>query len=206
MRVKKDNVTQDKRNEIMMIAKEIILQEGITNLSMRRIAKELQQVPGNLYHYFKNKEEIVLSLTRNEYLKMVGVISQKIEGTPEEQIREIMTRYIKAMLDMYDMFDILSHLQEKQVQEQLAILTPGLSKTRTSIKTLCQVLEKGCQEGIFEITNIELQAQIMISATQGMIQRLAIEKPHNQEEIIEAYKDMIIRSIGEKKNEKNNSI
>jgi AcrR family transcriptional regulator len=198
MRVKKEEVTREKKDEIMNIARDIIIHEGINKLSMRRIAKELNQVPGGIYHYFKNKEEILMALTAKEYMKIVHVISKEVSGSVQEQLQVIMTKYMELMIDNYILFDVMMHIKEESVQSQMVLLTKGLSKTRSSLYGLCQLLNKGCQEDVFSIVDVELRAQVIISATQGVIQRIAIENPLHQKEIIQEHINMILQSLRRK--------
>lgn len=199
MKIRKNEEIKKRQEEILTIAKNIIINEGVDSLSMRNIAKAFQQVPGNLYHYFKNKDEILVALVRREYLEMVSVLGKRNEDDIENQIRDTLTNYINYMVDKFALFDIIRHIKNKQIQEQLYLLTPGISKSRKSITVLCEVLEKGCKETIFKINNIELRAQIIISSTQGVIERLAMEEPEQKEEIIREYVEMILQSLRRKK-------
>lgn len=50
------------RQEIVQAAQQIIQHEGVDGLSMRSIARLVKTSPANLYEYFLNKEEIILSV------------------------------------------------------------------------------------------------------------------------------------------------
>lgn len=50
------------RQEIVQAAQQIIQHEGVDGLSMRSIARVVKTSPANLYEYFLNKEEIILSV------------------------------------------------------------------------------------------------------------------------------------------------
>lgn len=60
------------RQEIVQAAQQIIREHGIDGLSMRAIAKLVHTSPANLYEYFLNKEEIILSVY-NDFL--VGLLT-----------------------------------------------------------------------------------------------------------------------------------
>lgn len=55
------------RQEIIQAARQIIREKGIDGLSMRAIAKIVHTSPANLYEYFLNKEEIIVSVY-NDFL------------------------------------------------------------------------------------------------------------------------------------------
>lgn len=56
------------RQEIVQAARQIIRERGIDGLSMRAIAKLVHTSPANLYEYFLNKEEIIISVY-NDFLE-----------------------------------------------------------------------------------------------------------------------------------------
>lgn len=53
------------RQDVIRIALKIIDEQGPDNVSMRRIGRELGVTAASLYHYFKNKEEILVSVVRH---------------------------------------------------------------------------------------------------------------------------------------------
>jgi len=59
------------RQEIVQAARQLIREKGIDGLSMRAIAKLVHTSPANLYEYFLNKEEIIVSVY-NDFL--VGLL------------------------------------------------------------------------------------------------------------------------------------
>ena len=48
------------KEEIFTKAKEIVYREGVSNLSMRKLAGECYLALGTLYHYFDSKEDLVV--------------------------------------------------------------------------------------------------------------------------------------------------
>ncbi|AEV87026.1 transcriptional regulator [Actinoplanes sp. SE50] len=50
------------REAIVEAAKRILAEEGAKNLSMRRVAKDLESTPMALYHHVKDKDELLLLL------------------------------------------------------------------------------------------------------------------------------------------------
>jgi AcrR family transcriptional regulator len=51
----------DMREKILETASQLFAAEGYEAVSMRRVASEVGVTQANLYHYFKNKEDLILS-------------------------------------------------------------------------------------------------------------------------------------------------
>ncbi|WP_203287917.1 TetR/AcrR family transcriptional regulator [Metabacillus sp. cB07] len=58
-------VKQDKRKLIINAAYRVFAQKGYENASIKDIASEASITPGLIHYYFKNKEELLLSVQHN---------------------------------------------------------------------------------------------------------------------------------------------
>lgn len=67
--MKKDKIPAKKKQEIVKIAKDLINENGVNNVSIRDIVKSVGMAQGLFYYYFKSKDEI-LELIINEYVEM----------------------------------------------------------------------------------------------------------------------------------------
>jgi len=59
---RKERHKESLRQEILDASREILLAEGYTYLSMRRIAERIEYSPTTIYLYFKNKDDILYQL------------------------------------------------------------------------------------------------------------------------------------------------
>ncbi len=69
-----------KRESIAFSCKNLILQEGLKDLTISSLAKEANIGKGTIYEYFENKEDIVLELANilhKEYLDEVYKLAAK---------------------------------------------------------------------------------------------------------------------------------
>jgi AcrR family transcriptional regulator len=56
---RKDEQKAELREMILETARELALQKGFAELSIRKLAEEIGYAPGTIYLYFKNRDEIV---------------------------------------------------------------------------------------------------------------------------------------------------
>jgi AcrR family transcriptional regulator len=55
----------DTRDEILQAAREVLLERGAADLSLREIARRADFSPGALYRYFDNKDDVIKALADN---------------------------------------------------------------------------------------------------------------------------------------------
>ncbi|NDV26238.1 TetR/AcrR family transcriptional regulator [Desulfovibrio sp. JC010] len=63
------------KTRILDAARELFVKDGFDNVSMRKIAAKINYSPAALYRYFKNKEELLLTLKQEGMEKFGGMQS-----------------------------------------------------------------------------------------------------------------------------------
>lgn len=167
---------------IISAAKEIIAKEGFDNLSIRKIANKIEYSPSIIYHYFKDKEEIVNTVMRNGYMKIVSAVSiPDIENlTPTEKLRKMTRNYIEEALKMPDEFLAAQLNRSPQALKHTSYLYVGASKEKPALMALCKCLKDIYKDA--DDKQIELKSQIIAASTMGMIIKLIIEKDIEEEQ------------------------
>jgi AcrR family transcriptional regulator len=166
------------RKKIIDAASEILVQDGYENLSIRKIASKIEYSPGIIYHYFKDKAEIMAFVLDEGYgniLKCISKIPVDTEN-PDKAIVNGLRSYIELMLENPQQFRAILMNDIEDIQEKVNMLQEGVSKKRKSIQGLCKLVELGIEKNIFRKMDIELTAQIMWTSTHGLVSRLIIEK------------------------------
>lgn len=174
------------RRKIIDTASEILTSEGYENLSIRKIANKIEYSPGIIYHYFKDKAEIVTYIVEEGYGKVLKSIeSVKLDPeNPEKTIEEGLRNYINLMLEMPEQFKTILMSDIESIKEKVYMLNEGVSKDRKSMQILCSLIELGMKKGKFREMDVELTAQIIWISTHGLLSRLILEKniPDKQKE------------------------
>nr|WP_307897282.1 TetR/AcrR family transcriptional regulator [Clostridium botulinum] len=166
------------RKKIIDTASEILVEEGYENLSIRKIANKIEYSPGIIYHYFKDKSEIVTFVVQQGYGRILKSINEVPVDTenPEKTIEQGLRKYIELMLQYPEQFRTVLMNDIKSIQEKVNMLHEGVSKDRKSIQQLCRLVELGIEKGKFRDMDIELTAQIIWTSTHGLLSRLILEK------------------------------
>jgi AcrR family transcriptional regulator len=172
------------RKKIIDAASEILVKEGYENLSIRKIATKIEYSPGIIYHYFKDKAEIVTSVAEEGYgriLKRIGEVPVDIEK-PDKSIINVFRAYIDLMLENPQQFRAVLMNDIEGIQDKVNMLREGLSKERKSLQGLCKIIDIGIRSGKFKAMDVELTAQIIWTSTHGLLSRLVLEKDVSQEQ------------------------
>ena len=188
------------RKKIIHAASEILSEEGYEKLSIRRIARSIEYSPGIIYHYFKDKGEIVALVVEEGYGKILkGINEVSIDAeNPEKTIEKALRNYIQLMLEQPQLFRAVLLNDIEAIQEKVNMLEEGVSKERMTIQGLCKLVKLGIEKGKFRNMDVELTAQIIWTSTYGLLSRLILEKniPQQQKErLINHHFDILINGL-----------
>ena len=161
------------RNDIINAAKKEFLEHGYKEASMRRIAANANMTVGNLYRYFKNKEDIHIQIVGETYEKINNAIkkitSNKLSFETRvynmrldvKSLKENLEIFANEIVDIYneepEEFSILflnsdSDLYENLVNWFATILKDLImhSYTMNPYEHKCELLSRSFSVSIFE--------------------------------------------------------
>ena len=73
----------DKRSRILKAAVKVFAQQGFYNAKVSEIAQNAGIAAGTIYLYFKNKDEILISIFEEEMAKVIAKVSKEIESAAD---------------------------------------------------------------------------------------------------------------------------
>jgi AcrR family transcriptional regulator len=188
------------RKKIIDATKDILVEHGYENLSIRKIATRIEYSPGIIYHYFKDKAEIVAFVVEEGYgniLKEISAVSVDTEN-PDKAIVNGLKAYMKLMLESPQQFRAILMNDIEAIQEKVNMLQEGVSKERKSIQGLCMLVEQGIEKKLFRKMDVELTAQILWTSTHGLLSRLILEKDiteQQKERLINHHFEILINGL-----------
>src|SRR5687767_7400779 len=91
----------DRRIDILKSAAAAFRRRGYHGASVDEIASALEMTKGNLYYYFKNKEEILFACHEYSLDKLLVLMAevQAEDTTPEVKLRKLMLAFVHLILD-----------------------------------------------------------------------------------------------------------
>jgi len=150
-----------KRNTIACSCKEILLQHGINNLTISKIAQTAGVGKGTIYEYFENKEDIVFEI--------ITVFIAEYEQILQELIAQNISTKEKVFHFLCQIHDNEEGKRQLKIyREFLAISLANGTEGMIAFNTKCRmqfstILEKILQEGVAK-KEIKSEALKFVSA------------------------------------------
>lgn len=167
------------RESIIEASKVVIQEEGFEQLSIRKIAKKLDYAPSIIYHYFKNKDELMHSVMQSGYQKIVKAVSNAYHSDKSkglEKLQHMTHAYIQAALDMPEEF-LKAQLDQSDIGlKHTASLFKGAVKEKPALQILALSIQQIPRNHPLDEEQLELRAQMIAVSTLGLIVKLIIEK------------------------------
>ena len=162
------------RNLILNTAQQIVGEDGISGLSIRKITNRIDYSPAIIYHYFKDKDEIISKLMEENYKKIIGALSSiySKETDPVQKLEETTRKYIEIALQMSDEYLNIMLSSAPNILEHSSVLFYGASVKRQAIGVLCQIVRDYYKDITISDDEIEVTAQLIWTSTFGLIIRL----------------------------------
>ena len=197
---RKEREREERKELILNTAEEIIASEGIDKLSIRKIATKIEYSPAIIYHYFKDKEEIINSLMSKGYKRILStLVSLKLsDKNPQEKLTEGLKNYILTALSTPLEFKTIMLNSSPSILQHTSVLFKGAAEKREAISILYQLLRDIYIENPKDESYIELTAQVLWSSVFGLIIRIITEEglDENQKNIlIEHQVNILIKAI-----------
>ena len=87
------------RRKILNTAKDILIEKGLSKLTMRAVAERIDYSPTTIYLYFKNKEEILQSILEQHVNANVLVTEKLISGTQsaDQKVKALLEGFVDSM-------------------------------------------------------------------------------------------------------------
>src|SRR5689334_19919499 len=105
---RKSREKDEMRKLILQTAMHLFLEEGIDNVSLRKIADKIEYSPAAIYSYFKDKGEIVLALHNEGFTKLYSMqTSLDNISDPLEKLRKMGQVYMQFALENRDYYDLM---------------------------------------------------------------------------------------------------
>ena len=105
---RKNREREEMRNLILKTAMKLFLDDGIENVSLRKIADVIEYSPASIYSYFKDKGEIVYALHDEGFEKLYKMQTSLNDiSNPLERLRQMGQIYMKFALENRDYYDLM---------------------------------------------------------------------------------------------------
>ena len=165
-----------RKRQITRAAYEIIAEKGYNNFTMMDIAKRAGVSSGLIHHYFKDKENMLVTLLREMQQNIRQSLEQSIGpiADPREKLEIFMEQAFGLVENekeyIYVTFDFLTQIKfNERMQRILSKLYRGYRET------IVMILREGKAKGIFNEVDEHYVATVFVSILLGFEQQYIID-------------------------------
>jgi AcrR family transcriptional regulator len=185
--------TADRRIEILKSAAAAFRHRGYHGASVDEIASALAMTKGNLYYYFRNKEEILFACHDYSLDVLLALMDEtRTEATPPDaKLRKLILAFIHVILD---------ELQGTALTLDLQALSPSLlekviEKRDRFDRGMREIIQQGIDEGLFRPGNPKMIAFAMMGAVNWISKWFDPAGPASSEEIGQYFADYLVDGL-----------
>lgn len=170
---RKQREKKARRQAILDAARECFFRDGFENTTISQIADTVELSTGTLYLYFKNKEEIYVSILEEGldilYALMKG--AERPRASASEILEGYASAYYRFYIDYGQYFDIMFFLRrpDKKVELQGELKEKLDRKSLECLELLESAVKKGIAEGDFRVVNPYEASRVMWGAMNGLM-------------------------------------
>ena len=185
--------TADRRIEILKSAAAAFRRRGYHGASVDEIASALEMTKGNLYYYFKNKEDILFACHDYSLDLLLALMAdvQAEQSSPEAKLRRLVQAFVHLILD---------ELHATALTLDPEALSPPLLKKIIAKRDqfdhgIRDIIQQGIDQGAFTPGDPKLIELAMMGAVNWIPKWFDPEGPQTSDAIGEAFTDYLVGGL-----------
>ena len=182
-----------RRGEILRAAARVFRRLGLANAGMREIAEEAGLSPGNLYHYFSGKDQILLFCQERTLERLLDAVdrARRSDASAAARLREVLREHVRAMLDELD--GATAHLEVEALPPELR--APVIARRDAYERALRAIVARGVSEGEFGPCDPALVTRAMLGAVNWSARWYRPEGAKSSKTIANSLADYLVNGL-----------
>jgi AcrR family transcriptional regulator len=183
----------DRRDQILRSLASSVRDRRLTSLTMRDIADRLGLVKGNLYYYFKNKQDILYHC----HVKCIAISLAALDEVsamdlaPADALHALLVKHVRNITEDAYGGVLLTDLES---------LTPTQRKRYVAMRDRFErgvrdMIRGGIADGTFAPQNIDLAGITILGAINWIPKWYRLDGPMSSAEIADSIANQLIRSL-----------
>jgi TetR/AcrR family transcriptional regulator len=184
---------EGKRIEILKTAAAAFRKRGYHGASVDEIASSLAMTKGNLYYYFKNKEDILYACHDYSLTLILEVMDEirREEIAADEKLRKLIVAFVHLIID---------ELHSTALTLDLQALSPSLLRKIIARRDrfdrgLRAIIQEGIDEGLFAPADTKLVAFAIMGAVNWIPKWFNPEGRASSEQVGRIFADFLVGGL-----------
>lgn len=181
------------RVEILKSAAAAFRRLGYHGATVEQIAAALHMKKGNLYYYFKNKEEILFACHQYSLERLMQLLHEVQQGghPPDEKLRRLIDAFVHTILDELHGTALFLDLEALSPAHLKAVIV----RRDEFDHGVRQVLEEGMSTGAFRAGDAKLLAFALFGAVNWIPRWFSPDGPASSKQIAALFADFFIAAL-----------
>lgn len=140
--------TGGKYEAIIEAAVRVIAENGYHNAQVSKIAREAKVADGTIYLYFKNKDDVLISLFNEKMGSFIACVEEEIskEASPVEQLRKLIRLHFEHLEKDHQ----LALVTQIELRQANPVVRKEIGKVlKRYLNVIEGIIEKGIRSGVF---------------------------------------------------------
>lgn len=185
---RKEREREQKKELVLHAAEELILEKGLDALNMDEVAERAEVSKGSLYHYFKNKTDMVLGICNKATVllskEISDVLTKDLAGI--DMVYSIGATYLRFASSHPEYFRAMRFFDNLKDSDQILdseFIPQCQSNMDTSFTSMVRAIQIGMQDGSINSTYDPKELAVLLwSTSQGLVNLAYLHQntPHFQ--------------------------
>lgn len=156
------------RDQILKVSKEILIKEGFSKLSMRRIAKRVNVSATSIYLHFKNKDDLLLTLIEESIINLKNALVEVLDPSQDliRQLELISRRYVDYALDNPQEYEIIYLVRPEEMPKYPK---ERFREVRSAYELIAEVISEGNRKEFIEVEDSLISAYTLWAQIHGVV-------------------------------------
>ncbi len=160
---------EEKYRMILNAAKHVFAMEGFYNSKVSEIAREAHVADGTIYLYFKNKDDILISLFEEELNRIITTVKSRLENITDP--REKIITFCDNHLTMIETDRALAEVIQVELRQSNKFMREYKNKHFLAyLNIIADIVAQGQEQGLFRV---DLKPEICARVIFGSLDELS---------------------------------
>ncbi len=181
------------RVEILKSAALAFRQLGYHGATVEQIAAALAMKKGNLYYYFKNKEDILFGCHQYSLDNLLGILAEieASDAKPDEKLRRLIVSFVHIILDHLFGIALFMDLEALSPEHRAAVI----ERRDLFDRGLRRVVQQGVEDGLFRQVDVKLVSFAILGAVNWIRRWYHPDGPSTSQEIADRFADFLLAGL-----------
>jgi len=176
MKRKNVNIIEVRRNQLTKAAYKVVSRKGYYNFTVRDIAKEAGLSTGLVHYYFKNKDDLLVSVLRIMNENLSFYLAKALEQTddPKEKLIIFMDEAFHLVEREKEYFHVLIDFWT-QINHNERMRKANIKLYQSYRAECAKIIQEGIEKKAFKNVDVQYTATMIVAFVQGLIIQYIID-------------------------------